>query len=205
MTSDECRLNCSATGGKMITKRWTCLRCFEENLNDSFRFLNDHLVHKVENFLKINNAIYLNKTNGSKDSKNGKESPRQGFPGTNPSWLRTSLLLKYLTESQLSQLFADINGHNVTEVDFHVNASFDYMNETGLWDDGEKIDAEWWFRKSENDNETMIPLFDQVKTITSSPWRHLWVEMSLNEWFYSHLLKTNWHGQYIHTWNIIRE
>ena len=142
------------------------MRCFEENLNNSFRFLNEHLVHKVENFLKINNAYYLNKTDDSKDSKNGKESPRQGFPGTNSSWLRTSLLLKYLTESQSSQLFAYINGKYVTEVDFHVNASFDYMNETGFWDDGERIDAEWWFRKSENDNETIIPLFDQVKTIS---------------------------------------
>ena len=107
----------------------------------------------------------MNKTDG-KDSKNGKGSPLQGFSGTNSSWLRTSLLLKYLTESQSSQLFAYINGKYVTEVDFHVNASFDYMNETGLWDDGERIDAEWWFRKSENDNETIIQLFDQVKTIS---------------------------------------
>ena len=138
---------------------------YVESLNDSFRFLNDHLVDKVENFLTINNAIYLNKTDG-KDSKNGKGSPLQGFPGTNSSWFRTSLLLKYLTESQSSQLFAYINEKYVTEVDFHVNASFDYMNETGFWDDGERIDAEWWFRKSENDNETIIPLFDQVKTIS---------------------------------------
>ena len=159
--------------------------------------MNDHLLQKVENFLKINNVFHFNKTESSKDSKNEIESPRSGSSGTNPSWLRTSLLLEYLTESQSSQFFADINGHNVTEVDFHVNASFDYMNETGFWDDGEKIDAVRWFKKSENDNETMIPLFDQVKLKPAVRGEN--GKISLNDLFYSHILKTNWHGQFIHT------
>ena len=41
--------------------------------------------------------------------------------------------------------------------------SHDYMKETGFWDDGEKIDEEWWFKNTENDTETLFPVNDQVK------------------------------------------
>ena len=149
--------------------------------------MNDNLLHKVRNYFASNNIIHLNKTDGSKDSKHGIESTRPWlretysipgirFPavnGANHSWLRTSLLLKYLTESQSSQLFADINGNNVTEVDFHVNATFDYINEIGFWDDGDVIDPEWWFRKSENDTDTIMQVLDQVKNIACSSSRNL--------------------------------
>ena len=102
----------------------------------------------------INNADHLNETIDS-------TLPRP--------WLRTSLLYEYFSESERSHLtpFAAINGENVTEVDFHVNASFDYIKETGFWDDGEKIDEEWWFKNSETDTETFFsvkyPVNDQVK------------------------------------------
>ena len=101
----------------------------------------------------INNADHLNETNGIIDST----LPRP--------WLRTSLLYEYFSESERSYLnpLVAINGKNVTEVDFHVNASFDYMKETGFWDDGEKIDEEWWFKNTENDTETLFPVNDQVK------------------------------------------
>ena len=109
----------------------------------------------------INNAIHLNKTDVSKDKDYQPESPQP--------WVRTSLLFEYLSESKQSQLnpFGDINGENITEVDFHVNASFDYIDETGIWGDGEKIDDEWWFRNSENDTETIYrDYFDQVKILS---------------------------------------
>ena len=109
----------------------------------------------------INNAIHLNKTDVSKDKDYQPESPQP--------WVRTSLLFEYLSESKQSQLnpFGDINGENITEVDFHVNASFDYIVETGIWGDGEKIDDEWWFRNSENDTETVYrDYFDQVKILS---------------------------------------
>ena len=116
------------------------------------RFLKNNLLDKVEKYLMINNAEHSNGTNGIIDST----LPR-------PS-LRTSLLYEYFSESERSHLnpFIAINGKNVTEVDFHVNASFDYIKETGFWDDGEKIDEEWWFKNTENDNETIFPTNDQV-------------------------------------------
>ena len=103
----------------------------------------------------INNAVHFNKTDGISDSP--RELPR--------SWVRTSLLFEYLSESKLSQSnpFVDINGENVSEVDFHVNASFDYISETGIWDDGEKIHEKWWFRNSGNGTETIFQVQDQVK------------------------------------------
>ena len=107
----------------------------------------------------INKAVHLNETDVSKDKE--PELPQR--------WVRTSLLFEYLSESKQSQLnpFGDINGENVTEVDFHVNASFDFIDETGIWGDGEKIDDEWWFRNSENDTETIYrDEFDQVKILS---------------------------------------
>ena len=119
----------------------------------------------------INNAVHLNKTDVSKDRDYQPELPQP--------WVRTSLLFEYLSESKQSQLnpFGNINGENVTEVDFHVNASFDYIDETGIWGDGEKIDDEWWFRNSKNDlvvyktNDTEFIIrdyFDQVKIFGSA-------------------------------------
>ena len=113
----------------------------------------------------INNAVHLNKTDYQ--------------PELPQPWVRTSLLFEYLSEFKHSQLnpFGDINGENVTEVDFHVNASFDYIDETGIWGDGEKIDDEWWFRNSKNDlvvyktNDTEFIIqdyFDQVKIFGSA-------------------------------------
>lgn len=101
----------------------------------------------------INNADHLNETNGIIDST----LPRP--------WLRTSLLYEYYSESERSHLnsLIAINGQNVTEVDFHVNASFDYIRETGFWDDGEKINDEWWFKISENKTWTLFSVYDQVK------------------------------------------
>ena len=54
---------------------------------------------------------------------------------------------------------------NATDVDFHLNASFDFIKETGFWDDGEKIDQEWWFKNYENQtykNITSDIVYDQV-------------------------------------------
>ena len=119
----------------------------------------------------INNAVHFNKTDGPSRPMVGDgisdhplELPR--------SWVRTSLLFEYLSESKLSQSnpFVNINGENVSEVDFHVNASFDYINETGIWDDGETIDEKWWFKNSGNTTETIFHLQDQVKIWLHRCW-----------------------------------
>ena len=106
----------------------------------------------------INNGDYLNSTNGIK--------PVSTLPRP---WLRTSLLYEYFSESEVPSRsiypFFTINGMNATDVDFHLNASFDFIKETGFWDDGEKIDEEWWFKNSENQtykNITSDIVYDQV-------------------------------------------
>ena len=106
----------------------------------------------------INNAVHSNKTEISKETDTQPELPQP--------WVRTSMLFEYLSETEQTQLnlFVGINGENVTEVNFHVNASFDYIDEMGFWGDGEKIDDEWWFKNSKNGTEFIFrDYFDQVK------------------------------------------
>ena len=137
--------------------------------------MNDQLLRKVTKFILINNAVHFNKSDGNIDP----ESPQP--------WVRTSLLFEYLSESKqsLHYPFVDVNGENVTEVDFHVDASFDYIQEIGIWDDGEEIDENWWFRNLENNTEALFQVprvFDQVKILGKQCLKLL---------FFSHLSKIN--------------
>ena len=38
---------------------------------------------------------------------------------------------------------------NLIELDYHINASFDGIRETGFWDNGSEIPNDWWFRNSD--------------------------------------------------------
>ena len=62
----------------------------------------------------------------------------------------------------LDPLFHD--DRNLIDEDYHIDASFDHIRETGFWDDGSEIKSEWWFRNSLNEtNVTHSFLVDQVK------------------------------------------
>lgn len=52
---------------------------------------------------------------------------------------------------------------NLIELDYHINASFDGIRETGFWDNGSEIPNDWWFRNSDFEtNYSHSLLQDQV-------------------------------------------
>ena len=55
---------------------------------------------------------------------------------------------------------------NLNEQDFHIDASFDGIRETGFWENGSEISNEWWFRNSDYEiNDTNSFLLDQVELL----------------------------------------
>ena len=85
---------------------------------------------------------------------------------------------------------------NLTQQDFHIDASFDGIRETGFWANGSEISNEWWFRNS--DYETNVSnsiLLDQVRLLNSL---NLGVpRLSFYRFYLSPMSKINWHGQFL--------
>ena len=85
---------------------------------------------------------------------------------------------------------------NLTQQDFHIDASFDGIRETGFWANGSEISNEWWFRNS--DYETNVSnsiLLDQVRLLNSL---NLGVpRLSIYRFYLSPMSKINWQGQFL--------
>lgn len=120
------------------------------------RSLNEDLVPKVSKFLMMNNHHHLLKNNDT-------NYPLNEF--SSGPWVRYSLIVDYFSDMEQSNKnpLELLNGQNLSDIDFHIDASLDYLKEIGFWGDGEQINEKWWFKNSVNKTKFLFPIPDQVE------------------------------------------
>ena len=120
------------------------------------RSLNEDLVPKVSKFLMMNYHHQLLKTN---------DTNYQLKKFSSGPWVRYSVLADYFSDMEQSNKnpLELLNGQNLSEIDFHIDASLDYLQEIGFWGDGEQINEKWWFKNSVHRTKFKFPIPDQVK------------------------------------------